>query len=149
MVDDLYPSHGRHRELSRFGRRFGCDFTYRVQEEAGGIADALSLAGAFSEHDRIVVLLGDNSSSTRIAPHVDAFRKQSKWRARFCSKKSMIRIVWCCRVGREAGYLDRREAGQPKSNYAVIGCYMFDDKVFDLIRDTDPRPRAANLKSPQ
>src|SRR5580704_8167085 len=58
------------------GKRFGCEFTYRVQEEAQGIAHALALAQAFSAGERIVVLLGDNVFEYSIGPHVDDFRRQ-------------------------------------------------------------------------
>jgi len=57
------------------GTRFDCEFTYRVQEEAGGIAHALALAEAFAEGQRIVVLLGDNIFERSIRPYVDVFRK--------------------------------------------------------------------------
>jgi len=55
------------------GRRFGCQFTYRVQEEAGGIA--LVLAESFAKGERIVGLLGDNIFEYLIKAHVDAFRE--------------------------------------------------------------------------
>ena len=60
------------------GNRFGCEFTYRVQEEAGGIAHALALARQFSNDDWIVVLLDDNICEYSIAPYVDAFRQQEQ-----------------------------------------------------------------------
>ena len=62
------------------GKRFGCEFTYRVQEEAGGIAHALALAEAFSAGERIVVLLGDNVFEYSISSHVDDFRRQGMLR---------------------------------------------------------------------
>ena len=55
------------------GKRFGCEFTYRVQEEAQGIAHALALAKAFSAGGRIVVLLGNNVFQYSTAPHVNDF----------------------------------------------------------------------------
>jgi glucose-1-phosphate thymidylyltransferase len=42
------------------GKDFGCHFTYRVQDEAGGIAQALGLCGAFVGSDHCCVILGDN-----------------------------------------------------------------------------------------
>ena len=42
------------------GKKFNCNFTYRVQDEAGGIAQALGLARGFSYGERICVILGDN-----------------------------------------------------------------------------------------
>jgi glucose-1-phosphate thymidylyltransferase len=42
------------------GKDFGCQFTYRVQDEAGGIAQALGLASQFAKDDKMCVILGDN-----------------------------------------------------------------------------------------
>src|SRR5712691_6581878 len=47
-------------ELLGSGREHGCSLTYRVQDEAGGIAQALGLAELFSGGSRCVVILGDN-----------------------------------------------------------------------------------------
>src|SRR5271163_3786108 len=47
-------------ELLGSGREYGCSLTYRVQDEAGGIAQALGLASLFCSNIRCVVILGDN-----------------------------------------------------------------------------------------
>src|SRR5690606_7684369 len=60
------------------GKRFGCEFTYRVQEEAGGIAHALGLARGFAAGGPVVVLLADNIFERSIAPFVDDFRAQGR-----------------------------------------------------------------------
>src|SRR5438093_451180 len=58
------------------GKDFGCEFTYRVQDEAGGIAQALGLARRFGRGGRLAVILGDNIFESSIARFADAFRKQ-------------------------------------------------------------------------
>ncbi|MGE5481756.1 MAG: sugar phosphate nucleotidyltransferase, partial [Bacteroidota bacterium] len=60
------------------GRALGLEFTYRVQDEAGGIAQALGLAEGFVGDGRCVVILGDNIFSADITPYVDNFRRQEK-----------------------------------------------------------------------
>src|SRR6202162_1514189 len=55
------------------GKDFGCEFTYRVQDEAGGIAQALALAGQFSRDDKMCVILGDNIFQDTIRPFVEEF----------------------------------------------------------------------------
>jgi len=123
------------------GRRFGCEFTYRVQEKAGGIADALALAETFANHDKLVVLLGDNIFERAITPQVEAFRAQKngarvllkevgdpeRYGVAALDEKHVIEIV--------------EKPTEPKSNFAVVGCYMYDNKVFDIIRDTVPSAR--------
>src|SRR5258705_11122827 len=58
------------------GKDFGCRFTYKVQDEAGGIAQALGLAENFAGKDLICVILGDNVFQDPIASWVKAFRAQ-------------------------------------------------------------------------
>ena len=123
------------------GKRFGCEFTYRVQEEAGGIAHALALGEKFAAGERIVVLLGDNVFEHSISPHVNDF----------CRQKHGARVLLKAvgdpeRFGVAA--LDERiilsieeKPSQPKSNYAVVGCYMYDEHVFEIIGRTQRSAR--------
>jgi glucose-1-phosphate thymidylyltransferase len=123
------------------GTRFDCEFTYRVQEEAGGIAHALALAEAFAEGQRIVVLLGDNIFERSIRPYVDAFRKQETG-ARVLLKKVMDSSRYGVAALDEEQVIEIEEKpAQSKNDYAVVGCYMYDPQVFDLIRQTTPSVR--------
>ena len=123
------------------GRRFGCEFTYRVQEVAGGIAHALALARQFANGNKIVVLLGDNIFEYAIAPYVDEFRNQA------CGARVLLKEVGDPeRFGVAA--LDEQfilqieeKPAAPKSKHAVVGCYMYDKRVFDLIDKTAPSAR--------
>ena len=58
------------------GNDFGCEFTYRVQDQAGGIAQALGLARRFGRGGRLAVILGDNIFSGSIAGFAESFRRQ-------------------------------------------------------------------------
>src|SRR5947207_2921955 len=58
------------------GRELGCAFTYRVQEEAGGIAEALGLARDFARGRRTIVVLGDNLFEDALGPFLARFRTQ-------------------------------------------------------------------------
>ena len=123
------------------GRRFGCEFTYRVQEEAGGIAHALALAESFAAKDKIVVLLGDNIFECSIRPHVLEFHEQRNG-ARVLLKEVGDPERFGIAALDEKHVLDIEEKPKnPKSNFAVVGCYMYDNKVFDIIRDTQPSAR--------
>ena len=123
------------------GKRFGCEFTYRVQEEAGGIAHALALAKNFSNNDKLVVLLGDNIFEYSIAPHVNEFKKQEKG-ARVLLKEVGDPERFGIAALDEKVIVDIEEKPrQPKSNHAVVGCYMYDNKVFDMIDNIKPSER--------
>lgn len=123
------------------GKRFGCHFTYRVQEETGGIAHALSLADKFAGGDKVVVLLGDNVFEHSIAPHVRAFAEQ-KVGARVLLKdvKDPERFGVAALDEKQVIQIEEKPSS-PKSNYAVVGCYMYDSTVFDIIRELKPSER--------
>ena len=123
------------------GRRFGCEFTYRVQEEAGGIAQALALARQFANGDKIVVILGDNVFEYSIATHVKAFREQGQG-ARVLLKEVGDPERFGIAAMDEHQILQIEEKpSRPKSNHAVVGCYMFDSQVFDIIDRVAPSGR--------
>ena len=123
------------------GVRFGCEFSYRVQETAGGIADALSLARGFSANDKVVVLLGDNIFEYSIRPHVDAFKAQSSGARVFLKKVDDPQRYGVAALDETHVVEIEEKPESPKSNYAVIGCYMYSPDVFDLIDKIDPSDR--------
>lgn len=123
------------------GRDFDCEFTYRVQDRAGGIAEALGLARGFAQGDRMVVILGDNIFDADITPFLERFIRQPQG-ARILLKEvedpgryGVAEI----RDGRLVGIEEKPR--QPKSNYCVTGIYMFDDRVFDVIATLTPSGR--------
>lgn len=123
------------------GKRFGCNFTYRVQEEAGGIAHALAMCEHFAGSDSILVLLGDNIFEHSIQPHVDQFCKQGKG-ARVLIKEVDNPHSFGIAALDEEHIVEIEEKPQaPKSRNAVVGCYMYDNRVWDIIRATQPSER--------
>jgi len=58
------------------GKQFGCRFTYKVQDEAGGIAQALGLAENFAQGKPVVIILGDNLFEANLKEHADRFISQ-------------------------------------------------------------------------
>jgi glucose-1-phosphate thymidylyltransferase len=131
------------------GRAFGLPhINYAYQEGEGGIADALRLAEHFAKGEKIVVMLGDNIIEKGIRRGVAAFRKQ-KHGARLYLKKvhnPQAYGVAELQPRSERGKGDRivnivEKPKKPKSNYAVIGIYMYDNQVFDIIRTLKPSHR--------
>ncbi|MFD3259462.1 sugar phosphate nucleotidyltransferase [Paenibacillus lentus] len=123
------------------GSEMGVTFTYKVQDEAGGIAQALDLAEQFVGDDQMIVILGDNVFADDITPFVANFRNQQ------IGAKILIQEVSDpSRFGVPELHGNRilsiEEKPQlPKSNYAVTGIYMFDHKVFDIIKTLKPSAR--------
>lgn len=125
-------------ELLGSGRDFNCDFTFKVQEEALGIANALLLAEGFARGEKTVVILGDNIANFSINKYVTTFKTQPTG-----AKVLLRKVTDPERYGIAA--LDElkiieieEKPSHPKSSYAVIGVYMYDNKVFDIIRDIKP-----------
>jgi glucose-1-phosphate thymidylyltransferase len=124
----------------------GSDFglkhiNYTYQEGEGGIAAALSLAEFFADNGKIVVVLGDNIIEENIGKAVDAFSRQKEG-ARIILKEvdDPGRFGVAAFEGKRIIRIDEKPS-VPSSNYAVIGVYMYDSKVFDFIKTMKPSRR--------
>ena len=123
------------------GREFGCRFTYKVQDEAGGIAQALGLAENFAGGSRLMVILGDNVFEDDLRPFAERYLalpggamivlKSVPDPDRF----GVAELV----DGKVAGIEEKPAA--PKSNYAVTGIYCYDARIFEIIRSLKPSAR--------
>jgi len=123
------------------GNDMGVSFTYRVQDEAGGIAQALGLAEKFVGNDQMVVILGDNVFADNITAYVDNFREQqigAKILIQHVPDPSRFGVPEL--EGKNIISIEEKPQ-QPKSSYAVTGIYMFDHHVFDIIRTLSPSDR--------
>lgn len=121
------------------GKDFGCRFTYKVQDEAGGVAQALGLAENFCGEEPMTVILGDNIFEADLAKPLKAFDGTG---AQILIKKvedpERFGVVEL-KEDRIVGIEEKPE--QPKSDYAVTGIYMFDSQVFNLIKNLKPSKR--------
>jgi len=124
------------------GKEFGLKHLhYTYQERPGGIADALSLAEDFADGDKIVLILGDNIIEGNIRKAVKDFERQERG-AKILLKEvenPQSYGVAEIREGKIVGIEEKPE--HPKTNYAVIGIYMYDNRVFDIIRTLKPSAR--------
>ena len=124
------------------GREFGLEhINYTYQEGEGGIAAALSLAEYFSDRQKICVVLGDNIIETNILKAVKDFEKQEGG-AKILLKEvedpqrfGVPKIKGSKIVGIE------EKPSVPCSQLAVIGIYMYDATVFNIIRTLKPSGR--------
>lgn len=125
------------------GREFGLkDLHYTYQEGEGGIAEALRLAEHFIDGERCVVMLGDNVVEKSIRPYVDAFRKQPEG-ARIVLREvpdpERFGVAEIDSAGRILGIVEKPK--QPRSNYAVTGIYMYDARVWEIVKTLKPSAR--------
>ena len=123
------------------GKEFGCRFTYKVQDEAGGIAQALGLAEGFAASGPACVVLGDNVFADPLGPIAARYRAQGNG-ARLVLK----RVPDPHRFG-VAEVKDGRitsieeKPRKPRSDLAVTGIYFYDSTVYELIRGLEPSAR--------
>lgn len=123
------------------GREMGVAFTYKVQDEAGGIAQALGLAEQMVGRDRMVVVLGDNVFQDELAPYVQSYLKQEGGaKILLCPVPDPNRFGVPQLDGDRIVAIEEKPA-HPRSPYAVTGIYMFDHHVFDIIRTLKPSSR--------
>ncbi len=124
------------------GKEFGLKWLrYAYQEGEGGIADALGLAEHFAEREKILVMLGDNVIEKNIIESVRKFKEQESG-ARILLKEVDnpqdygVAVLEGDRVVRII-----EKPKDPPTNLAVIGIYMYDKRVFDMIGNLSPSAR--------
>jgi len=124
------------------GKEFGLKhINYTYQEGEGGIAQALGLAEFFAAGDKVCVVLGDNIIEKNIRRGAEAFRKQKEG-----AKVLLKEVPDPQRFGVPELKGDKiakieEKPKDPKSNYAVIGIYFYDQTVFDFIKTLKPSNR--------
>lgn len=123
------------------GKDYGVKFTFKVQDEAGGIAQALGLAEQFVGGDLCVVLLGDNIFEDSIVPFVEEFRAHGKGAKILIREVSDPQRYGVAEIGDGKILSVEEKPKAPKSNYCVTGIYFYDADVFDMIKVLKPSGR--------
>ncbi|PWN08067.1 sugar phosphate nucleotidyltransferase [Rhodohalobacter mucosus] len=121
------------------GSEFGCRFTYKVQDEAGGIAQALGLAQNFAGTEPMTVILGDNIFEAGIGQALSNYPGSG---AQILIKKvpDPGRFGVPVLDGEKIVSIEEKP-DQPGSEFAVTGIYMYDSTVFEIIKNLEPSNR--------
>jgi len=125
------------------GREFGLKhLNYTYQDREGGIAEALVLCEHFIEKEKVIVFLGDNIIGESLAAAVKEFEEQEEGArillkevedptdygvAKFDANGTIINIIEKPKI--------------PPSHFAVVGIYMYDSRVFEIIKTLKPSDR--------
>jgi glucose-1-phosphate thymidylyltransferase len=128
-------------ELLGSGREYGCQLTYRVQDQAGGIAQALGLAELYCHGARCVVILGDNIFFDSLGGILSEAAKKPDW-----AWVALQRVPDPGRYGVAEVEGDRivgieEKPAHPKSDFAVAGIYLYPEDVFRVIKTLKPSAR--------
>lgn len=123
-------------QLLGSGKSFGVNISYRVQDEAGGIAQALSLAESHACGNSVAVVLGDNIFMEKIdvSDFVDGARL-------FLKTTDTPERFGVAEINNNRLVSIEEKPLKPKSNLAVTGLYLYDNQVFDYIKKIKPSKR--------
>ncbi|MBN2190594.1 MAG: NTP transferase domain-containing protein [Candidatus Aureabacteria bacterium] len=124
------------------GKEFGLKrLHYAYQEGEGGIAQALSLAEEFAEGKSITVILGDNIFSGTVKKAVDGFSKVNSGAKIFLKEVAEPQRFGVPEISGGKIIKIEEKPKKPRSKYAVVGLYMYDNSVFDIIKGLKPSGR--------
>jgi glucose-1-phosphate thymidylyltransferase len=124
------------------GSEFGLkNLNYTYQEGAGGIAQALGLAEYFAGGDSILLILGDNILEYTIRESCKRFRHQGQGAKILLSQVENPKAYGVAEMEGERVVKIVEKPANPKSNWAVIGIYFYDERVFDIVKTLKPSAR--------
>ncbi|MDD5556199.1 MAG: sugar phosphate nucleotidyltransferase [bacterium] len=124
------------------GKEFGLrELQYAYQEREGGIAEALALAEHFAEGGKIAVMLGDNIVERNIVRAVEAYRRQEAGAKILLKEVENPRDYGVAEISGDRIVGIEEKPLHPKSAYAVIGIYLYDGRVFDIVKNLTPSAR--------
>jgi glucose-1-phosphate thymidylyltransferase len=122
------------------GSELGVSLTFVRQDGAGGIAAALGLVAPHADGP-VVAMLGDNLYQDDLTPYVDAFRAQGGGARILLKQVEDARRFGVARVDGERIVEIVEKPEQPASDLAVTGCYMYDQRVFEIVAGLEPSDR--------
>lgn len=120
------------------GSRFGCEFSYRVQDQAGGIAQALGLAESFADGDSICAILGDNVYMDDLSRDIKNFTEGAQLFLKDVPDPERFGVATL--DGDRVTAIEEKPK-KPKTTMAVTGCYVYDNRCFEVIKNLTPSPR--------
>ena len=137
------PNHsGSFINLLKSGKDFGLRLSYEIQEEAGGIAQAINLAQDFAYEDKILVMLGDDIFTESLKKDVEEFKKKEKgavvYGKNMATKSKQYGVI---EVKNGKVISIEEKPNKPKSQVGQTGIYMYDSRVFDFIKKQKPSNR--------
>ena len=132
---------GHFLELLCGGTEFGMKFAYEVQEEAGGIAQALSLAEEFVDAEKFAVMLGDNIFLDDLGPAFQKFIEGQEEAHVFLKEVPSPEHYGVAKLEGSKIIEIIEKPKVPPSPFAITGCYFFTPDVFQVVKTLKPSAR--------
>ncbi|MFA5995260.1 MAG: sugar phosphate nucleotidyltransferase [Patescibacteria group bacterium] len=121
------------------GKDFNARFTYEIQDKPAGLAQGLSLAETFVGKDSCALILGDNIFQDDFSQTIKNFKSGATIFVKEVLDPERFGVV---EIDANHQVLSIEEKPkQPKSNLAQTGLYLYDQQVFNLIRQQKPSAR--------
>ncbi len=121
------------------GKNFGVKFTYEIQEEPRGLADAFIVGKQFIGKDNVTMILGDNIFDYDFGPSIKSFKGGGKIFAKKVHDPERFGVVEFNEKGKVISIEEKPE--KPKSDYAAVGMYIFDNRVVKFAEELKPSDR--------
>lgn len=122
------------------GRNYNCSLTYEIQDDAGGIAQALGLAEDFAAGHNVAVILGDNIFEDNFKKDITEFDGKKGASIFIKHMKDASRFGVAELDGGKIVHIEEKPA-KPKTDLAVTGFYLYDNNVFNVIKNLKPSGR--------
>lgn len=122
------------------GREFGARFSYEIQEEPRGLADAFIIGENFIGKDKVTMILGDNIFIDHdFSSQIKSFKSGGMIFAKEVPDPERFGVV---EFGKDMKVISIAEKPKkPKSNYAIVGLYSFDNRVVQYAKEVKPSAR--------
>lgn len=134
------PEHaGQYLNLLGSGSEFGARFTYEIQDEPRGLADAFIIGKSFVGKDDVVMILGDNIFADDLSDEIKNFKKGAKIFAKTVPDPERFGVVEVDSSGKALSIEEKPKA--PKSNLCITGLYVYDNRVIDVASSVKPSER--------
>ncbi len=136
----IAPEHaGNYLNLLGSGRQFGARFTYEIQDEPRGLAEAFIIGETFLDGDSVTMILGDNIFEDDFSDAIKSFRSGGRIFAKRVPDPERFGVVTFDEDGTVTSIEEK--PAEPKSNYAIPGLYIFDGRVSAFAKEVQPSAR--------
>lgn len=132
-----YAGHFLH--LLGSGKEFGCKFSYEIQEEARGLADAFIIGENFIGKDDVALILGDNIFDYDFTQEIQQFKGGGLNFVTEVPDPQRYGIVDFDETGKVLSIVEKPK--EPKTNFASVGFYVFDNRVSSIAKSLTPSAR--------
>jgi len=130
---------GDYLNLLGSGKKIGVKFTYEIQDEPKGLAEAFIIGENFIDQEDVVMILGDNIFEDDLAEDIKNFKKGGKIFAKQVPDPERFGIVEF-NENMKAITIEEKPKN-PKSNYCVTGLYIYDSRVIEVAKNLKPSAR--------